>query len=206
MGEDEKEEPKKVEEGDIEEDKTTVEVAKAEANNIRATAEHNVKVMKRLGSMEASQGKILAGVEEMKKVVLKDEKKIESMEKKQEEESEKKENVDKERKNVDDEKEEDDVEGKEEDKEEEKEEKEEDKEEEKEEEREEEEDEEEEEKEDEKEEPKKVEEGDNEEDKTTVEVAKAEANNIRATAEHNVKVMKRLGSMEASQGKILAGA
>merc|ERR1712167_551580 len=55
------------------EDKTTVEVAKAEANNIRATAEHNVKVMKRLGSMEASQGKILAGVEEMKKVVLKDE-------------------------------------------------------------------------------------------------------------------------------------
>merc|ERR1711981_1281258 len=118
-------------EGDIEEDKTTVEVAKAEANNIRATAEHNVKVMKRLGSMEASQGKILAGVEEMKKVVLKDEKKIESMEKKQEEESEKKENVDKERKNVDDEKEEDDVEGKEEDKEEEKEEKEEDKEEEK---------------------------------------------------------------------------
>merc|ERR1711918_260968 len=111
-----------VEEGDIEEDKTTVEVAKAEANNIRATAEHNVKVMKRLGSMEASQGKILAGVEEMKKVVLKDEKKIESMEKKQEEEREKKENVD-------DEKEEDDVEVKEEDKEEEKEEKEEDKEE-----------------------------------------------------------------------------
>merc|ERR1712167_59966 len=64
--EDEKEEPKKVEEGDIEEDKTTVEVAKAEANNIRATAEHNVKVMKRLGSMEASQGKILAGVENEK--------------------------------------------------------------------------------------------------------------------------------------------
>merc|ERR1712072_736829 len=123
MGEDEKEEPKKVEEGDNEEDKATVEVAKAEANNIRATAEHNVKVMKRLGSMEASQGKILAGVEEMKKVVLKDEQKIESMEKKQEEESEKKENVD-------EEKEEDDVEGKEEDKEEEKEEKEEDKEEE----------------------------------------------------------------------------
>ena len=83
--EDEKEEAKKVEEGDNEEDKTTVEVAKAEANNIRATAEHNVKVMKRLGSMEASQGKILAGVEELKKVVLKDEQKIESMEKKQEE-------------------------------------------------------------------------------------------------------------------------
>ena len=50
--------------------------------------------MKRLGSMEASQGKILAGVEELKKVVLKDEQKIESMEKKQEEESEKKEIVD----------------------------------------------------------------------------------------------------------------
>merc|ERR1711898_18332 len=108
--------------GDNEEDCSIVEVEKERASNIRATAEHNVKVMKRLGSMEASQGKILAGVEEMKKVVLKDEKKIESMEKKQEEESEKKENVDKERKNVDDEKEEDDVEGKEEDKEEEKEE------------------------------------------------------------------------------------
>merc|ERR1712100_771204 len=85
----EEKEAKIVEEGDNEEDKTTVEVAKAEANNIRATAEHNVKVMKRLGSMEASQGKILAGVEEMKKVVLEDEQKIESMEKKQEEEARK---------------------------------------------------------------------------------------------------------------------
>merc|ERR1712146_479368 len=71
------EEEKKVEEAaqekpenDSKEDVSTVEVAKAEAENIRATARHNVKVMKRLGKLEGSQGKILAGVEELKKELL----------------------------------------------------------------------------------------------------------------------------------------
>merc|ERR1711871_1641492 len=64
--EEEKEESKEEEKKTLLQDQATVDVANAEAENIRATAKHNLRVAKTLGEMQEKQGLILSGVEAIK--------------------------------------------------------------------------------------------------------------------------------------------
>ena len=61
-------------------DQATVDVANAEAENIRATAKHNLRVAKTLGEMQEKQGLILSGVEAIKAEVVKAEEKVAAVE------------------------------------------------------------------------------------------------------------------------------
>merc|ERR1712100_550079 len=61
-------------------DQATVDVANAEAENIRATAKHNLRVAKTLGEMQEKQGLILSGVEAIKAEVVKAEGKVAAVE------------------------------------------------------------------------------------------------------------------------------